>query len=176
MLLHRPITKKMVTRKAQGVTEIRKGREAAAKVVALEKDVTPKDVWLMTNVQPISRLPKWAQWMVRFIYFRYGWAAMAQRDGMYYSVEYRGVTPDEAEARYLSSEVNASYTQVSWRSCLPMETCQYGTHDFPHSEVSAEYRSRALPFDTVPRTEMERLREKIRATDGIVERFRTKTA
>jgi len=155
---------------------ILKGREAVGKVVALEQDVVPEDVCLMTNVQPITVLPKWAQWMVRCIYFRYGWAATAKRGDMYYSVEYRGVTPDEAEARYLSSEDNASYTKVPWRSCLPMETGQYGTHDFPFSEVSNEYRNRSLPFLQVPRVGVERLRETIRDTDPIVERFRTKTA
>lgn len=146
-------------------------------MVALEKEIAPQDVCLMVNVQPITVLPKWAQWMVRHIYFRYGWAAMAKDEkGMYYAVEYRGVTPDEAEAFYFSSEANASYTKVPWRSCLPVETGQYSTHNFPLSEVSNEYRNRSLAFLQVPRGELERLREKIRDTDPIVERFRTKTA
>lgn len=95
--------------------------------------------------------------MIRFIYFRYGWAATAKRteDGMYYSVEYRGVTPDEAEARYLSSEPNASYTKIPWRSCLPVETAQCGTHDFPLSDVSHKYRNRKLPYSVVPTKELD---------------------
>lgn len=125
-----------------------------SKMVAAEKEVAP-EICLLTNVQPITRLPKWAQWTIRFIYFRYGWAAMAERDGMKYSVEYRGVTPDESEARHLSSEDNASYTKVPWRSCLPMETVQFSTHDFPLSEVSHKYRNRKLPYSVVPTKEID---------------------
>lgn len=123
-------------------------------MVAAEEKIEP-DVCLMTNVQPITVLPKWAQWVVRYIYFRYGWAAMAERDGMKYSVEYRGVTPDEAEARYLSSEDNASYTKIPWRSCLPVETAQGGTHDFPMSGASHRYRNRKLPYSVVPTKELD---------------------
>ena len=138
------------------LTEIPKVRAGLRKMVALEKEMLTK-VCLMTDVQPITVLPKWAQWVIRFIYFRYGWSATAKRaeDGMYYSVEYRGVTPDEAEARYLSSEPNASYTKVPWRSCYPVETVQGDTHDFPHSEVSHQYRNRKLPYSVVPTKEID---------------------
>jgi hypothetical protein len=129
-----------------------------------ERSQPLKEVCLMVNVQPITVLPKWAQWMVRYIYFRYGWAAMAERDGVKYSVEYRGVTPDESEARYLSSEPNASYTKVPWRSCLPIETVQFSVHDFPLSEVSPSYRNRKLPFVTYSRADMEALGERIEQT------------
>lgn len=120
------------------------------------------DVYLMVNVQPLSRLPWWAQQVIRWIYFRYGWCASVKTEsGDYLSLEYRGVTPDEAEARYLSSEPNASYTKVPWRSCLAIETGQYGTHDFPFSESSHRYRGRELPFVQVPRERMAQLERKV---------------
>jgi hypothetical protein len=115
----------------------------------------------MVNVQPLDRLPKLAQWIIRWIYFRYGWAASIKTEDGYLSLEYRGVTPDESEARYYSSEPNASYTKVPWRSCLPMETGQYGVHDFPHSEASDEYRNRELPFVHWPRERVELLERKV---------------
>jgi hypothetical protein len=131
-------------------------------MVAAEKQLQAVDVCLMTNVQPITRLPKWAQWVVQFIYFTYGWAATAKDEkGMYYSVEYRGVTPDESEARYFSSEPNCSYMKLPWRSCLPIETGQYGTHDFPLAEASHRYRKRQLPFIQVRRQDFELLEAKI---------------
>lgn len=120
------------------------------------------DVYLMVNVQPLSRLPWWAQQVIRWIYFRYGWCASIKTEsGEYLSLEYRGVTPDEAEARYLSSQPNASYTKVPWRSCLAIETGQYGTHDFPFSESSYRYRGRELPFVQVPRERMAQLERKV---------------
>lgn len=139
------------------VGESPKAPERVLRMVAAEKEVTPEKVCLMTDVWPITVLPKWAQWTIRFIYFRYGWAATARRgdDGMYYSVEYRGVTPDEAEARYLSSEPNASYTKIPWRSCLPIQTAQFSTHDFPLSEVSYKYRNRKLPYSVVQTKELD---------------------
>lgn len=144
----------------QLIPATRKGR--ADEMAAVEQSFEPVDVCLMTNVQSIAVLPKWAQWIVRFIYFRYGWAAMAKDEkGMLYSVEYRGVTPDESEARFLSSETGCSYMKLPWRSCLPVDTGQYGTHDFPLSEVSHKYRKRELPFVQMPRRQIEMLEAKI---------------
>lgn len=121
-----------------------------------------RDVYLMVNTQPLSRLPWLAQQVIRWIYFRYGWAASIKTGkGEYLSLEYRGVTPDEAEARFYSSEPNASYTKIPWRSCLPIETGQYGVHDFPYSVISHEYRNRELPFVQVPRERMVQLERKV---------------
>jgi len=151
----------MVKNRLQAV-EIPKVRGRTPKMAAVEKGLEIQDVCLMTNVQPISVLPKWAQWLVRFIYFRYGWAAMAKDDkGMYFSVEYRGVTPDEGEARFFTSEENSSYMKVPWRSCLSVSTGQYSTHDFPLSDASHKYRKRELPFIQVRRHELELLEAKI---------------
>lgn len=131
--------------------EIHKGREAASSV----------DVYLVVRREPLSAKPIVWQWLARLVYFAIGWASD-------YSVEYQGVFTDEAEARHLAAQDGWSYTKVPLNGCLPSETCQYGTHDFPLSEASAEYRNRRLSFVAVHR---ERLDEKVEHLKSLEDRI-----
>lgn len=129
----------------------------------------PASVYLVARRPLLSEHPPLWRWLARFVYQQIGWCPD-------FGIEYQGVFKSEAEARYAASAPGFFYMELPLDASLPIGPCQYGVHDFPHSEASAEYRKRQLPFDAVPRKELKRLREKIRDTDGIVERFRAKTA
>lgn len=136
-------------------------------MVALEKEVAPTSVFLVARRPPLSQHPFLWRWLARFVYRRINWAPD-------YGIEYQGVYTDAAEARYAASEAGGFVIEVPLNASLPPETCQYGAHDFPLSEVSHQYRNRKFQFVAVPRGQIERLREKIQATDPIVEGIRPK--
>jgi hypothetical protein len=148
----------------QPIPAIQSVRERSPNMAALEDRAPFSDVSVVGNLRGIEHLPRWAQWMVRFIYFRYGWAALAKKDGVYYSVELRGVTPSQAEARYFASEPNGFCMRAPWRTFLSTELGQYATQDHPLSRVSPDYRNRKLPYVAISREDLERLGRKIEQT------------
>jgi hypothetical protein len=115
------------------------------------------NVYLVVKRKPLSQVPWLYRLLARWVYFRIGWASD-------YSVEYQGVYTEESEARWAASGEGMSYTEIPWNASLPEDTCQCGTHDFPWSEASAEYRNRKLPFVSVPRYEVERLQQTLART------------
>lgn len=146
----------------------------APSMVAAEQDIAPISVFLVARRPPLSEHPLFWRWLARLVYQRINWAPD-------YGIEYQGVYTDEAEARYAASEVGGFVIAMPLNACLPLETCQYGTHDFPLSEVSHEYRNRKFPFVAVlrngsddHRSKFDRLQQKIVETDPIVEGFRAK--
>lgn len=147
----------------------------ARRMVAAEKDIAPDSVFLVARRPPLSEHPLFWRWLARLVYQRINWAPD-------YGIEYQGVYTDEAEARYAASEVGGFVIAMPLNACLPLQTCQYGTHDFPLSEASNEYRNRKFPFVAVLRRDLDdclrpkfdRLQGKIRETDPIVKGFRAK--
>jgi hypothetical protein len=133
-------------------------------MVAAEKDVAPQKLFLVVRRKPLSEVPTLYRWLARWVYFRIGWASD-------YSVEYQGVYTDEAEAYHAARGNGCSYSPVPLNASLPLETCQYGTHDTPLSEASADYRKRSLPFMAVPRKEIESLRTLERISIELQERI-----
>lgn len=97
-------------------------------------------------------------------------------DGQCYaSIEYRGTFESESEGRWAANCNGGEVKPIPFKSALPEETVSYGVGDVPQSEASQFYRQGvALPFAAVPRGQLERLREKIRETDPIVEGMRAK--
>jgi len=143
-------------------TETRKAQERAIHKAQVE---AVADVYLVVQRRPLSEKPfVWRQ-LARLVYWAIGWSSD-------YGVEYQSVCTTESEARYLSSADGWSYTKVPVNGCLPAETCQYGTHDFPLSEASHWYRQRKLPRISFPQHDVMRLEEKLRQADLQVERAR----
>ena len=102
-------------------------------------------------------LPAWVKVFLRWVYHRYGWAAIE-------GIQFRGVYDDESDAYHVANCDGGSYRSAPYNAALPEETCQFGVYDHPQSEASNEYRNRKLPFVSVPRLEVERLEESLRAT------------
>lgn len=98
-------------------------------------------VFVVGRRPPLKSFPLVWQWLGMLVYKRLRWTG----------IDYGGVFYTEAEARYAASEYGGFYMQVPWSSCLPPVTCQYGSHDFPLSENSIEYRKRVFPFIAVHR-------------------------
>lgn len=109
-------------------------------VEAAEGDKTPS-VYIVGRRPPLAQFPRIWQWLGMLVYKRLLWSG----------IDYGGVFHTEAEARYAASEYGGFYMQAPWSSCLPPVTCQYGSHDFPLSENSIEYRRRMFPFVAVHR-------------------------
>lgn len=78
-----------------------------------------------------------------------------------WGIEYQGVYINEAEARHAASAPGMFYIQLPLDAELPIETCAYGTHDFPHSEASPFYRHRRMPFTAVLTNQLDRLQDSL---------------
>lgn len=116
------------------------------------------------------------KWLLRWVYFRYGWAAVGHDGKSYTKLEFIGVYDTATEARWAAMVPGGSYRELPLNSSLPQETCQFKVHDFPRSPVSADYRNRKLEFAAVPVRELQRLDQATHLTDRIVEEFKTRSA
>jgi len=105
-----------------------------------------------------------------------GAPAVVLCDGKCYaSIEYRGTFDSESDARWAANCNGGEVKPIPFNAALPEETVSYGVGDVPQSEASSWYRQGVpLPFAAIPRGKIERLREKLAATDPIVEGYRAK--
>jgi len=167
------------SRKTSQLRPIQACRKLPAK--AQEEVETVTDHWLATQRKPLEEVEPIAalRWLLRK-YFQ--WRGFACRshcgkcDGKCYaSIEYRGTFDNESDARWAANCAGGEIKPIPFNSALPEETVSYGVGDVPQSEASQFYRHGvSLPFAAVPRGKLERLQEKIRATDSIVEGYRAK--
>lgn len=142
-----------------------------------EADSTMPDLWVAYQRKSLDndpRLPWWLKWFLRRVYDHYDWAANDHDGKSYCQTEWRGVFTDESDARWAASCPGGQYRSLPFEVALPEETVGYGKYDVPLSSHSAKYRHKKLPFVAVPREQIERLEEKIRATDPIVGGMRAK--
>lgn len=108
------------------------------------------DVYLVVKRRPLSEKPALWRWLARFVYWKIQWSSD-------YGIEYQGVYTEESAARHAASGEGMSYSQIPLDVLLPEETCQYGVHDFPLSESSAQYRNRSFPLVAIPQVDLENL-------------------
>ena len=109
-------------------------------------------------------VPRWIKYFLRWVYQRYGWAAVDHDGKSYCKLEFIGIFDSAPAARYAAMMRGGSYRELPLNCSLPEETCQFGVHDFPLSSASPEYRKRALPFVAMQRTDIERLEQKVNET------------
>lgn len=149
---------------------IRRGR--VSKLAAMAAEVV--NHWLVTQQKALEEMVpnRLVRWFLRWVYQKYGFAAFHYDGTTYYNLEHRGVFADEADARWAANCKGGGYKQVPFNVPLPEETAQYGVHDFPQSEASADYRNRRLPFTVVPTYGLEQLEAIRRRTDAMVEEYR----
>lgn len=121
-------------------------------------------------------VPRLVKWLLRRIYHRYSWTAMAHDGKSYCKWEFLGVFDTATEARWAAMVPGGSWMELPLNESLPEETSQFRAHDFPHSSVSHEYRNRKLSFTSVPTSELERLHEAKRNSDELVEHYRPRSA
>lgn len=131
----------------------------------------------LEQVEPVRAI----RWLLRHYFAWRGFACRShcgECDGSCYaSIEYRGVFDDEGMAYHAARCDGGAVKPIPFNCALPEETVAYRAGDVPMSEASAWYRRGVmLPFEAVPRSGIDRLREKIRETDPIVEGFRAKIA
>lgn len=139
--------------------------------LARNPDMTdnPSSVYLVAKRPPLSNYPPLWRWLARFVYRRINWCPD-------YGIEYDGVYTDEAEARFAASEAGGFYMELPLNTSLPPLTAQYGTHDFPLSDASPDYRGRKFNLVTISRHDLERLGAKIEQTINCAEGRCTKIA
>lgn len=153
-----------------------------------------RDFQLVTQRKPLEEVEpiRAIRWLLRKYFQWRGFACRSHvcdnKDGKhgegqvcdgkcYASIEYRGVFDDVGMAYHAARCSGAEVKPIPFNSALPEETVTYKVGDVPLSEASPWYRRGViLPFEAVPRSAMDRLREKIRATDPIVERFKARSA
>jgi len=167
------------SRKTSQLRPIQACRKLPAK--AQEEVETVTDHWLATQRKPLEDVEPIAalRWLLRKYFEWRGFACRShcgKCDGKCYaSIEYRGTFDNESDARWAANCAGGEIKPIPFNSALPEETVSYGVGDVPQSEASQFYRHGvSLPFAAVPRGKLERLQEKIRATDSIVEGYRAK--
>jgi len=145
--------------------------------------VDVRDVYLVTQRKPLDEVEpiRLIRWILRKYFEWRGFACRShcgECDGSCYaSVETRGAFDDPALARWAANCPGGAVKPIPFNAALPEETVKYKEGDVPLSEASPWYRRGvALPFEAVPRRDLDRLREKMRETDHIIEGFKTTTA
>lgn len=111
-------------------------------------------IFLVVRRKPISALKWYQRALIRFAYFRTGWASD-------YSVEYEGVYTDKSEAEQVAMKDGWSFTEIPLNASLPEETCVFRCHDFPKSEARARYQNRKLSVVATPLSNIVALQESI---------------
>jgi hypothetical protein len=129
----------------------------------------PLTAWVVVQQKDLKsdpHVPRWVKWFLRWVYFRYGWAAVGHDGKSYTKLEWIGVYDSAPAARYAAMIPGGSYRELPLNCSLPEETCQFGNgnYDHPTSDASLEYRRRRLPWVTVHRADIERLEEKVKQT------------
>lgn len=114
-------------------------------------------VFLVGKRPPLANYPPFWRWLARLVYHHINWSPD-------YGIEYQGVYDTEAEARYAASTPGGFYMELPLNAELPQATAQFGKHDFPLSDASADYRNRRFPFVTIPRSQFDALDAKIAQT------------
>lgn len=109
-------------------------------------------------------VPRWVKLLLRWVYFRYGWAATGHDGKSYTKLEFLGIYDSAPGARYAAMVPGGSYRELPLNCSLPEETCQFGNYDHPLSDASPDYRHRQTPFVAIPRVDIERLEAKVKQT------------
>jgi hypothetical protein len=122
--------------------------------VAEETVCRPKTVWLVARRPPINDLPYFWRRLAKIVYDRFHWCPD-------HGIDYGGIFADEAEARHAASEYGGFVMELPFNACLAKGAGQFGKHDFPLSEFSAEYRNRRPKYVHVLRQELAMLGRKI---------------
>lgn len=123
-----------------------------------EMDPQVRTVWLAARRPPLSAHPLFWRTLARWVYKHIHWTPD-------YGIEYLGVFTEEGAARHAASCDGGFVMEVPWNDSLPEETCQFGKHDFPLSEASAEYRNRRLSFVAVHRDRLDEKVEHLRSLE-----------
>jgi hypothetical protein len=119
--------------------------------------------WVVVQQKSLKddpHVPRWAKWFLRWVYFRYGWAAVDKNGKSYCKLEFLGIYDSAPAARYAAMVPGGSYRELPLNCSLPEETCQFGVYDHPLSDASPEYRHRQMPWVTVARSQFEQLDSK----------------
>lgn len=123
-----------------------------------------RTVFLVGKRPPLAQYPLPWRWLARFVYHRINWCPD-------YGIEYQAIYDNEAAARHAASMPGGFYMELPLNAELPAETSQFGKHDFPLSEASAEYRNRQFPLVAVPRAALARLEQQLLRTQPIVKEY-----
>lgn len=147
-MMHRQLDQRTVNALPRQIQVMSLALVRGRKMVALERDIKPLSVFLVARRPPLSDYPFVWRWLARLVYERIQWCPD-------HGIEYQGVYTDEAEARHAASGPGMFVMEMPLNASLPLETCQYGVHDFPFSEASPMYRNRKFAFVAVPTKELD---------------------
>lgn len=123
--------------------------------------------YVVVQQKPLDQdllVPRWVKWLLRLIYFRYGWAATGHDGKSYTKLDFIGIYDDVVAARWAAMVPGGSYRELPLNASLPEESCQFGIYDHPLSEASPEYRNRHMPFVAIAREDLDALGLKIEQT------------
>lgn len=145
-------------------------RDQARSRSAMDEDLLT--AYVVIKQKPLKDdplVPKWVKWLLRWVYFRYAWAATGHDGTSYTKLEFYGIYDSAPAARYAAMVAGGSYRELPLNCSLPEESCQFGNYDHPMSDASPDYRHRKMPFVAIPRVEMELLEQKVNQTADCAE-------
>lgn len=123
--------------------------------VAIKHDRAPRlaaveSAYYVGKRRPLAELPRWKQWLIRFAYFRTGWASD-------HSIECLGIFTDREQAILAASIPGGFYHALPVNASLPEENCRFREHAFPASEAAQSYVEASPGVEVVERQQVEKV-------------------
>lgn len=128
--------------------------------------------WIVVQQKSLKddpHVPRLVKWFLRWVYFRYGWAATGHDGKSYTKLEFVGIYDSAPAARYAAMVPGGSYRELPLNCSLPEETCQFGSYDHPMSDASSQYRHRKMPFITISRAQFNAMDRQVEQTANCAE-------
>lgn len=164
--------------------ESHKGRDVSVSLILAEIPLCKlchlETLNLVVQRKPLTTypMPSWLKlllrlclWIQQQAFFKYGWAASADKDTPKddsYSIEYKGIYADTGEAWWAANQPGASVTEVPFCADAPDETCTFRTNVFPAApaEVRTRYQHQQLDLVAIPRAHLMQLLAATETTNG----------
>lgn len=111
--------------------------------VAQARDIeTVETAFFVGQRRPLERVPGWKGWVLRAIYFAFGWSCGDDVEG-------QAVCTSLELAKEMANKPGWFYLELPINTPLPDEMCHFKAHDFPSSEVRERYEARTTPIAAV---------------------------
>lgn len=100
--------------------------------------------------RPLAELSLLRRWLIRFAYFRTGWASD-------FSIECLGIYTDRNEAVEAANVPGGFMHALPVNASLPERNCRYREHIFPASEAAGKYRRASPDVEVTSRSQIEKV-------------------
>lgn len=123
-----------------------------------------RSAYYLSMREPLSSLPRWRQWLIRFVYFKCNWASNYATHDMGIFTD-RGVAEEIAARKRAETGKAWSVKELPVNGLLPEAPVKYGFYSFPGTAADYQYRNRVNRFVPVQAKDLSGL-ERIEARLG----------